>query len=325
MAIGEFALIDRFFRRPPRDPAVRVGIGDDAAVIAPTAGTELVLSVDMLVEGRHFLEGADPRHVGHKALAVNLSDLAAMGATPRFALLAGALPDADEHWLAAFIDGFRTLADAHRVELVGGDTTRGPRNFCVTIIGEVPEGTAITRSGAQTGDDIYVSGTLGDAMLALAGLQGRTRLAADELAALRPRLDTPQPRVALGERLRAVATAGIDVSDGLTGDLAHILDASRVGAVVDLARVLRSGALDKRLRCAERPLALACLLAGGDDYELCFTASPAMRECIGGLASDLDLPLTRIGTITAAPGLVLRDEQGHPLTALPHAFDHFAA
>jgi thiamine-monophosphate kinase len=324
MASGEFALIDRHFRRAPRDPAVRLGIGDDAAVIAPRPGTEIVLSVDMLVEGRHFSPGTDPERLGHKVLAVNLSDLAAMGATPRFALLAGALPDTDENWLAAFVSGFRALADMHRVELIGGDTTRGPRNFCVTIVGEVARGTAITRGGAQVDDDIYVSGTLGDASLALAALDGRTKLASGRLAPLRARLEMPYPRIALGERLRGVASAAIDVSDGLTGDLGHVLDASNVGAVVEIANVPRSAALGARLSGTERDLALACMLAGGDDYELCFTADCAARERIDAIARDLDLPLTRIGTVTAARGLVIRDEEGRTLATWPRSFDHFA-
>jgi thiamine-monophosphate kinase len=321
---GEFALIDRYFRRAPRDPAVRLGIGDDAAVIAPAPGSEMVLAVDMLVEGRHFLRGTDPARLGHKVLAVNLSDLAAMGATPRFALLAGALPEADEDWLGAFVGGFRSLADAQGVELIGGDTTSGPRNFCVTIVGEVPRGTALTRGGAKADDDVYVSGTLGDAALALAALEGRIDVAATALESLRLRLEAPQPRVELGERLRGIASAALDVSDGLTGDLAHLLDASDVGAVVELAQVPRGSAVDALLHGDKRELALACLLAGGDDYELCFTANRALRERIDGLARDLDLPLARIGTITAAPGLAVRDEHGRPLPALPRAFDHFA-
>jgi len=323
--VNEFALIERHFRRAPRDPAVRVGIGDDSAVIAPTPGTELVLSVDMLVEGRHFVAGADPARLGHKALAVNLSDLAAMGATPRFALLAGALPDADDAWLAAFMAGFRALAERVGVELIGGDTTRGPRNLCVTIVGEVPAGTALTRAGARDGDDIYVSGALGDAALALAAMEGRTELDADSLARARDRLEVPEPRVALGERLRGVASAALDVSDGLTGDLGHILERSDVGAIVDLAAVPRSAALGTKIVGAERGLALACLLAGGDDYELCFCALPAVRARIDEIAASLALPLTRIGAITARGGLVVRDEHGMPLPALPRAFDHFVA
>jgi thiamine-monophosphate kinase len=317
--MNEFALIDRYFRREVRDPAVRLGVGDDAAIVAPRAGHELAISVDMLVEGRHFLPGADPESLGHKTLAVNLSDLAAMGATPRWALLGGALPDADEAWLDGFTRGLFAIADRFRVALIGGDTTRGPRNLCVTIIGEVPAGEAIKRSGARAGDDIYVSGTLGDAMLALAALQGRAVVEADTLRQLRARLERPEPRVALGERLRGVATAALDVSDGLTGDLSHILDVSEVGADIELSAIPRSPAL----AAAQRELALQCLLAGGDDYELCFTAPAGARERVASIGREAGVAVTRIGVISATPELRVRDENGQPLRALPRAFDHF--
>ena len=322
--MNEFALIDRYFRRAPRHPSVRIGAGDDAAVIRPTAGMELALSVDMLVEGRHFLRDTDPRRLGHKTLAVNLSDLAAMGATPRYALLAGALPDADEAWLASFSAGFFALADRYSVDLIGGDTTKGPRNLCVTIVGEVPPGAALRRDGAKDGDDVYVSGTLGDAALALAVLEQRSTLSREAMASARMRLEAPEPRVMLGERLRGIASAALDVSDGLTGDLGHILDASNVGAAIELSSIPRSIALDANLVGPDRDLALRCLLAGGDDYELCFTANPSSRAAIAALARELALPLTRIGTITADRALVVRDEQGKPLPSLPRAFDHFA-
>ena len=322
--MNEFALIERHFQRAARDPAVRVGIGDDGAVIVPTPGTEVVLSVDMLVEGRHFLAGTDALRLGHKALAVNLSDLAAMGATPRFALLAGALPEPDEAWIAAFMDGFRALADRHAVELVGGDTTRGPRNLCVTVLGEVPAGTAITRAGARPGDDLYVSGALGEAALALAVLEQRTELDAAAFAQARDRLEQPMPRVTLGQRLRGVASAALDVSDGLVGDLGHILARSNVGATVELAAVPCAAALAAKLRGAERPLALACVLAGGDDYELCFCAPAAARAAVAQAAAAAQVTVARIGTITASRGLVVVDERGTPLPALPAAFDHFA-
>ena len=322
--MNEFELIGRHFTRAPRDPAVRVGVGDDAAVVRPAAGNELVISVDMLVEGQHFFADVDPSALGHKTLAVNLSDLAAMGATPRWALLAGALPDNDERWIGAFAAGLFALAGRFDVELIGGDTTRGPRTFCVTIIGELPQGTAITRSGAQPGDDVYVSGTLGDAALGLAALQHRTEIVPEALSALRARLDTPEPRVALGQRLRGVASAALDVSDGLVGDLGHILAASKVGAAIELAAIPVSPELARRLASGERDLALYCALAGGDDYELCFTAPPATRDAIAAIARATALPLARIGTITRATGLVVRDERAIPLPALPRAFDHFA-
>ncbi|MEO8509368.1 MAG: thiamine-phosphate kinase [Betaproteobacteria bacterium] len=321
--MNEFTLIDRYFRRAVRDPAVRIGIGDDAAVVVPAPGCELAIAVDMLVEGRHFLPDVDPASLGHKTLAVNLSDMAAIGATPRWALLAGALPDDDEGWLAAFASGLFALALRYRVELIGGDTTRGPRNLSLTIVGELPAGTALTRAGARVGDDILVSGRLGDAALALAALDGRCVLDATTLAALRVRLDWPEPRVALGQQLRGVASAALDVSDGLTGDLSHILAASNVGAAIELARIPCAPALAQRLIAGERPFALDCLLAGGDDYELCFTAPPAARPRLAAIAGELSLPLTRIGAITAAPGLRVRDEHGVEMAALPQAFDHF--
>jgi thiamine-monophosphate kinase len=323
--MNEFALISRYFTRPPRDPAVTLGIGDDAAVLRPAPGCELVLAVDMMVEGRHFLAGTDPARLGHKILAVNLSDLAAMGAQPRWALLAGALPDADAGWLEAFAGGLFALADEHRVELVGGDTTRGPLVLSLTIAGELPTGTALTRGGAREGDDIWVSGTIGDAMLALAAIEGRTTLASPALDAARVRLEAPTPRVALGLRLRGIASAAIDISDGLTGDLGHLLERSQVGARVRLDAIPHSPALAEKLATvAEQAQALQWLLAGGDDYELCFTAPPARRGDVAAIGRELDLPLAQVGTITAGGALVVVDAGGRPLPALPRAFDHFA-
>ena len=321
--MNEFELIDRFFARAPRSRSVVLGIGDDAALLAPTPGHELVVSVDMLVGGRHFFADVDVEALGHKTLAVNVSDIAAMGATPRWALLAGALPDNDPAWLAAFARGFFALADAHQIDLVGGDTTRGPLNLCVTIMGEVPAATAITRGGARAGDDVYVSGWLGDAALAVAARTGRMALDADALAVCQARLDWPTPRVALGQALRGVATAMLDVSDGLTGDLAHILERSDVGAVVDVAAVPHSPIMAEALAGAERGVALDCLLAGGDDYELCFTAAPATADKVAAIAAQTGLPVTRIGAITAGGGLVLRRPDGGGMP-LPRAFDHFA-
>lgn len=321
--MNEFEVIARYFRRSPRSADVRLGIGDDGAVIAPRAGNELVFTVDMLVEGRHFGHDADPEALGHKTLAVNLSDLAAMGARPRFALLAGALPASDPQWIEAFMRGFDALAARYDVDLIGGDTTRGPRTLCVTAIGELPSGSAITRSGARAGDTVYVSGTLGDAALALAVEAGRVRVDARDRASLARRLDCPEPRVALGVALRGIASAALDVSDGLTGDLGHILEASKVGATIDLAAVPCSDVMRSLLATEARAIAVEALLAGGDDYELCFTARPAMRERITTLASMRALPLTPIGVVTAEPGLVVRDEGGEALSPLPRAFDHF--
>lgn len=322
--MNEFELIERFFTWPPRASSVRLGVGDDAALLLPSPGCEIAASVDMLVAGRHFFTDADPEKLGRKTLAVNLSDMAAMGATPKWALLAGALPDDDPVWLAAFARGFHSIADEFGVDLVGGDTTRGPLNLCVTILGELPAGSALTRSGAKPGDDIHVSGTLGEASLALAAMTGRTSLDAAALAVCRARLETPVPRVALGEALRGLATAALDLSDGLTGDLGHIVERSRVGAAIELAAIPRGAALAGKLHGAERALALDCLLAGGDDYELCFTAPPTERGRLAALARELGMPLTRIGTITAGGGLVVRDENGAMLETLPRAFDHFA-
>ncbi|MFO1282454.1 MAG: thiamine-phosphate kinase [Burkholderiales bacterium] len=321
---GEFGLIARHFARPARDASVRVGVGDDAAVLAPTAGCELVLAVDMMVEGRHFLRGSDPEGLGHKILAVNLSDLAAMGARPRWALLAGALPERDDAWLAAFARGLYALADRHGVDLVGGDTTSGPRNLCLTIAGELPAGGAILRSGARAGDDLWVSGTLGDAMLGLAALEGRVALDDAVRARCVARLERPTPRVALGQSLRGVASAMLDVSDGLSGDLAHILAASGVGARVDLERLPRSPALDTMLAGPQRTLALGCLLGGGDDYELLFAAPAERRAAVEAAGRASATPVSRVGSATASTGLVVVDGRGVPLDALPRAFDHFA-
>ena len=322
--MNEFALIARYFQRPVHDASVRLGIGDDAAVVAPAPGCELAISVDMLVEGRHFLADVDPASLGHKALAVNLSDLAAMGARPRWALLGGALPDADERWLDAFAHGLFAIADRFGVSLIGGDTTRGPRNLCVTIIGEVPAGTAITRAGARSGDDVWVSGTVGGAMLALAAMQGRTCIDDDALAPLRLRLERPEPRVALGEALRGIATAALDVSDGLTGDLTHVLDASRVGARIELASIPCDAALKPKLS-AERALVLQCLLAGGDDYELCFTAAADDRQRVTAAGRGSGVNVTRIGVITSERGLRVIDANGEAMLSLPRAFDHFSS
>jgi thiamine-monophosphate kinase len=316
--MGEFDLIARFFKRPAqRQP---LGVGDDCALLAPAPGTQLAVSSDMLVEGRHFLPGADPRRLGHKCLAVNLSDLAACGARPLAFTLALALPEADEAWLAPFSEGLLALADAHGCELVGGDTTRGPLNLCLTVFGEVPTGQALLRSGARPGDDLYVSGTLGDARLALQAMRGEVTVPAPVLAAARERLDRPTPRVALGLALRGLATSAIDISDGLLGDLGHVLQASGVGATVDadaVATLLAAGtAVGSDLR-------RAYTLAGGDDYELAFTAPPATRESVRVAAAQADTRVTRIGQIEAAHGLRLVDAHGQPVPGHFASFDHF--
>lgn len=323
VALSEFELIDRFFRRAARHTLL--GVGDDAALLAPAPGCELAVSVDMLVAGRHFFADVDPASLGHKTLAVNLSDMAAMGALPRWALLAAALPEAEAEWIAAFARGFFALSEAFDVDLIGGDTTQGPLNFCVTILGEVPAGQALRRSGARAGDAIFVSGRLGDAALALAHQRGQIVLTATEQAHCNRSLWWPAPRVALGQRLRGLATAAIDVSDGLVGDLGHVLDASRVGATLELAALPRSPVLARLLTGGERALALACLLAGGDDYELCFTAPLGAAAKLGVVAEQLGVPLAQVGRVEAGAGLTVLDEAGRALAPLPQAFDHFRA
>jgi len=303
---SEFELIQRYFSRPARH-ALLAG-GDDAALLRPDAGAELAVSTDLLLEGRHFAKGADPRLLGHKALAVNLSDMAAMGATPRWATLAIALPAADEAWIAAFADGFYALAARYDVDLIGGDTTRGPLTLCVAIMGEVPAGLALMRGGARPGDDIWVSGELGGAALALEQ---------PDNAAAAKRLHQPEPRVELGERLRGVAHAAIDVSDGFAQDLGHILERSGVGAVVHYA-------LLPKVPCADPVLQQRCVLSGGDDYELIFTAPQPARAQIEALCAALGLALTRVGSIQPGePRLQVLDAQGRPL-AVARGFDHFA-
>jgi thiamine-monophosphate kinase len=317
--MGEFDLIDRYFKRPAARNVL--GVGDDCALLAPAAGMQLAVTSDMLVQGRHFLADVDPFKLGHKSLAVNLSDLAACGAKPLAFTLALALPQADEAWLEPFARGLLALADAHQCELVGGDTTRGPLNICITAFGEVPPGQALLRSGARAGDDIYVSGTLGDARLALEVLLGGLSLPAGILEPARARLEQPTPRVALGQALRGIASSAIDVSDGLLGDLGHVLDASAVGARIEtpLAMELMAaqGALD-----GERQLEY--VLAGGDDYELAFTAPASRREDVQAAARHARTPVTRIGRIESEPGLRLVDANGLRIERHYGSFDHFA-
>lgn len=310
--MGEFDLIRRYFQRPAGD-GVEVGVGDDCAVLVPTPGARWLVSSDMLVEGRHFLSTVDPARLGHKALAVNLSDLAACGATPRGFTLALALPRVDDAWLAGFSRVLLALADAHACPLIGGDTTQGPLNICITVFGEAPPGQALLRGGAQAGDEVWVSGRLGDARLALEVFRGTAVLDGAGFDAVRTAMELPTPRVALGQALRGIATSAIDVSDGLLGDLGHILAASRVGARLEIDALPRSAVL------AAQPAALQreCLLAGGDDYELVFTA-PA-----GARLPDVGVALTRIGTIEAEPGLRVVDARGTGVEHGLRSFDHF--
>lgn len=318
--LSEFDIIRRYFTRPVK--RALLGVGDDCALIAPEPGTVLAVSTDMLVEGRHFLAGADAAKLGHKALAVNLSDLAAMGAAPRYATLALALPEADAAWLAQFSQGLFQLADAFGVELIGGDTTRGPRNISITVIGTVPPEQALRRDGAKAGDEVWLSGASGDAALALAHLDGRIRLADAALAHCLARLHTPVPCVALGLRLRGIATSAIDVSDGLVADLGHIAERSGVEVELRYAALPRSRALRA---CADVRLAEECLLAGGDDYELAFTASPDARKRLEALAAELGLALTRIGSVSdGEPGRVsVYDAVGNIMPIAHKGFDHF--
>ena len=325
--MGEFELIDRYFKRPARRAAL--GVGDDCALLAPAPGMQLAVSSDMLIEGRHFLSTVDPFKLGHKALAVNLSDLAACGAKPLAFTLALALPQADEAWLEGFSRGLFALADAHDCELIGGDTTRGPLAICITVFGEVPPGQALLRSGARAGDDLYVSGTLGDARLALEVFRGTRSLPQPAFDAARIRMETPTPRVALGLALRGVATAAADISDGLVGDLGHILKASRVGACIDTSIAINLIANRGHLKLGngqfDAETALECVLAGGDDYELVFTSPSSARSRVKAAALQSETSVTRIGVIEAASGLRLVDATGQPVHRRFASFDHFAS
>ena len=324
--MSEFDLIAGYFTRPAARAVL--GVGDDCALLQPAPGMQLAISSDMLVEGRHFFANVDPVTLGHKALAVNLSDLAACGATPLAFTLALALPNIDEAWLQGFSSGLWALADQYGCELVGGDTTQGPLNICITVFGEVPRGQALLRSGAQVGDDLYVSGTLGDARLALEALLGQLSLSPHELAQARIRLEQPTPRVALGQALRGIATAAIDISDGLAGDLGHLLKASAVGAQMDtsiaITLIANSPRNGFRRSLFDAPKALACVLAGGDDYELAFTAPFSRRQAVEAASKTSQTPVTRIGQIEQAPGLRLVDAQGQPVYGQFFSFDHFA-
>lgn len=341
--MGEFELIERFFTRPT--PRAVLGVGDDCALLQAAPGMQLAISTDMLVAGRHFFNDVDPHTLGHKALAVNLSDLAACGARPLAFTLALALPDVDTAWLEPFAQGLLALADLHGCELIGGDTTRGPLNICITVFGEVPAGQALLRNGARAGDDIYVSGTLGVAAMALAALQGTLQLPEALLRQVRVRLEQPTPRIALGLALRGIASAAADVSDGLLGDLGHILERSGVGATLDTKTAINllaapahptsanglngsNGPNDPFASWLSESAALRCVLAGGDDYELVFTAPPAQRAAVQAASAASHTPVTRIGQIDAQKGLRLLGTEGLPLantnTNTFTGFDHFA-
>jgi len=316
----EFDLIAKHFTRAT--PGAVLGVGDDCALLAPSPGMQLAVSSDMLLEGRHFSPQDSPAGIGHKSLAVNLSDLAAMGATPRWATLSIALPEADDAWLTAFARGFFRMADMHGIELVGGDTTRGALTISITVIGEVPPDQALRRDGAQPGDDVWVSGTIGSAALALAYRQGRLSMEQVDAARVLPALYLPTPRVELGIALRGVASSAIDISDGLLADLGHILERSQVGARLEFAALPTLPVAQAYLH---EKVAVDCVLAGGDDYELCFTAAPDKRDAVLEAAAGAGVAVTRIGRITATPALTVVDTDGQPLPIEHTGYDHFAA
>ena len=332
--LGEFDLIQRFFKtgademRSNSDQAIALGIGDDCALLKPAPGEEIAITSDMLVEGRHFFADVHPGLLGRKALAVNLSDLAAMGAKPLGFTLAIALPKADTAWLEAFSKGLFDIANQYSCPLIGGDTTAGPLTIAITAFGSAPSGKAIRRSGAKAGDDIWVSGSLGDARLTLAALRQEINLPDNELKQIEHRMHDPAPRVELGIKLRSIASAALDVSDGLLGDLKHILNQSQVGAEVFLDQLPKSASLKKQSEAIQNQFA-AC---GGDDYEICFTAPTEHRDAIDVISKKLHLPITRIGRITASTGptetLQLLNH-GNLLSdtetaILLKSFDHFA-
>jgi thiamine-monophosphate kinase len=317
--LGEFELIARYFTRPVARAAL--GVGDDCALLAVAPGMSLAVSSDMLVEGRHFVSTVAPERLGHKALAVNLSDLAACGARPLAFTLSLALPAADEAFLAPFAQGLLALAERHDCELVGGDTTRGPLTIAITVFGEIASGAALLRSGARPGDDLYVSGTLGDARLALEVLRGRTAVPGEAFARIRRAMEEPEPRVALGRALVGIASSAIDVSDGLAGDLGHVLRRSGVAAVVEVDALPRSADLAAQADALQHE----CLLAGGDDYELVFTAPVERRDAVAGAARAASTAVTRIGRIEPGAGLAFVDAAGRDVKGPSTSFDHFRA
>jgi thiamine-monophosphate kinase len=321
MVLGEFDLIAKYFS-PATTRAVLAG-GDDCALLQPAPGRQLAISTDLLVEGRHFLSTVAPQRLGHKALAVNLSDLAACGARPLAFTLALSMPRVDEAFLAGFSTGLLALARAHECELIGGDTTAGPLTLCLTVFGEVPAGQALLRSGARVGDEVWVShpegGGIGDARLALEVFRGHATLPGDALEAVRQRMEQPQPRIALGLALRGIAHSAIDLSDGLAGDLGHVLRRSSVGATLQMSALPRSPALAAQPDALQRE----CLLAGGDDYELLFTAAPGRGAEVAAAARGAGVACARIGYIDAEPGLRVVDPQGRPLEHAVQSFDHF--
>lgn len=320
--LSEFDLIKRYFaQHSSTDPRIALGIGDDCALLTPSPGMQLAISTDMLVSGRHFFADADPYLLGHKCLAVNLSDLAAMAASPLAFTLALSLPQAQPVWLEKFSQGLLALADTHGCSLIGGDTTKGPLNICITVFGELPPGSALRRDAAQLGDDIWISGSLGDARLALASYRKELTLAPAEHKLAAARMHQPSPRIALGKALRGIAHAALDISDGLSGDLGHILERSKLGASLHIDSLPAGPVLSRQPLALQREFTLA----GGDDYELCFSAPVAQRAAVlaAGLASATTV--TRVGSIEAAPGLRLLDDFGQPVSLQLTSFDHFSS
>ena len=322
MPTSEFSLIDRHFAAHGlRRPDVALGIGDDCALLIPPVDQQLVVTMDTLVADVHFFADADPEGLGHKALAVNLSDLAAMGATPAWATLALTLPKADEAWLERFCRGLFALADRYDLQLVGGDTTRGPTTvITIQAHGFVPSGLALRRDGARPGDGIYVTGTPGDAGLALAAARGKATVAPEQRAYVQQRLERPEPRLAEGVALRGVASAAIDISDGLAQDLGHILERSSVGARLEVDRLPLSPVLRASL---DRDAAMIIALTSGDDYELCFTVPPERAAGLESMASGWKCRCTRIGVITAEPGLQRVRADGSTFHLERLGYDHF--
>ncbi|ACB36173.1 thiamine-monophosphate kinase [Leptothrix cholodnii SP-6] len=327
MSLGEFDLIAKYFDRPARRNPL--GVGDDCALLAPAPGMQLAVSTDMLVEGRHFLPTVSAEALGHKALAVNLSDLAACGAEPLAFMLALSMPKVDEAWLAGLARGLFALADAHEIELVGGDTTAGPLNLCITVMGQVPAGTALLRSGARPGDQLWVSGQLGLARLWLEALHGPVALDGTDFTAARLAMELPNPRLALGRALRGIASSALDLSDGLLGDLGHVLrrsgaachrDRTPLGAEIEIDRLPRHEALARQ----PEPIQQLCMLCGGDDYELLFTAPPGAHGAVLEAAAAAQTAVTCVGRITPEPGTRVIDRNGAPIATPWASFDHFA-
>lgn len=308
---SEFSLISQYFQRPTQH--TDVGVGDDGALLTVSEGCQLVVSADMSVVNTHFFPDAKPYDIGWKSMAVNVSDMAAMGATPKWATLAIALPEVNADWLAGFSEGLFACADAFHVDLIGGDTTRGSLNIGIQIMGEVPTGQALTRAGAQEGDDVWVSGELGKAAMGLVVLQGDLLLEAPERTACLQALHHPEPRVDLGIALRDIATSCIDISDGLVADLTHIAKASNVGAEI------QSDALPLLVKESAQ-----YALSGGEDYELCFTAPANAREQINALAKTLNIPLSKIGHIIAGDSVKVLGSTFETMPLQQTGYDHFA-